>query len=72
MIKKKKKTSPLHTKQKIDYKDIEMLNLFLTEQGKILPRRITGITIQQQRKLSKAVKRARILSSLPFITSNLN
>ena len=72
MIKKKKKISPLHAKQKIDYKDIEMLNLFLTEQGKILPRRVTGITIQQQRKLSKAVKRARILASLPFITSNSN
>ena len=58
--------------QKIDYKNVDLLSLFLTEQGKILPRRATGITIQQQRKLAKAVKRARNLALLPFITSNTN
>ena len=66
----KKKMSPISLDQKIDYKDIDLLKLFITEQGKILPRRATGVTIQQQRKLSKAIKRARILSLLPFVASN--
>ena len=64
------KTSPISLNQKIDYKDIDLLSLFLTEQGKILPRRATGVTVQQQRKLTKAIKRARILSLLPFVASN--
>ena len=54
----------------IDYKDIDLLMLFVTEQGKILPRRATGVTVQQQRKLAKAIKRARILSLFPFVASN--
>ena len=71
MIAKKQKTlSPISLNQKIDYKDIDLLTLFVTEQGKILPRRATGVTIQQQRKLSKAIKRARILSLFPFVASN--
>ena len=49
-----------------------LLKIFVTEQGKILPRRATGITVQQQRRLAKAVKRARILALLPFVTSNQN
>lgn len=72
MIAKKKKMSSISMNQKIDYKDIDLLNLFLTEQGKILPRRATGVTVQQQRKLAKAIKRARILSLLPFVSSNKN
>jgi small subunit ribosomal protein S18 len=70
MISKKLKTSPIHFHKKIDYKDIELLALFVTEQGKILPRRATGITIQQQRKLAKAIKRARILCLFPFVTKD--
>lgn len=70
MIAKKQKTSPISMNQKIDYKDIDLLSLFLTEQGKILPRRATGVTVQQQRKLTKAIKRARIISLLPFVASN--
>lgn len=70
MIAKKQKTSPISINQKIDYKDIDLLSLFLTEQGKILPRRATGVTVQQQRRLTKAIKRARILSLLPFVASN--
>lgn len=72
MILKKQKTSQININQKIDYKDLELLSLFLTKQGKILPRRVTGITIQQQRKVSKAIKRARILSLFPFVASNSN
>jgi small subunit ribosomal protein S18 len=56
--------------KKIDYKDIDLLKLFITEQGKILPRRVTGVTVQQQRKLSKAIKRARVLSLFSFISSS--
>jgi len=70
MIAKKQKASPISINQKIDYKDIDLLSLFLTEQGKILPRRATGVSVQQQRKLTKAIKRARILSLLPFVASN--
>jgi len=70
MIPKKQKASPIGLNQKIDYKDIDLLALFVTEQGKILPRRATGVTVQQQRKLAKAIKRARILSLFPFVASN--
>ncbi len=68
----KKKLSPISINQKIDYKDIDLLSLFLTEQGKIIPRRATGVTVQQQRKLAKAIKQARVLSLLPFVASNEN
>lgn len=67
MKKKKEPFIVLNENQRIDYKDIDLLKLFITEQGKILPRRATGITIQQQRQISKAIKRARILSLLPFV-----
>lgn len=64
--------SLLSLNQKIDYKDIDLLKLFITEQGKILPRRATGVSVQQQRQISKAIKRARILALLPFVASNSN
>ena len=70
MIEKKQKISLIGLNQKIDYKDINLLSLFINEQGKILPRRATGVTVQQQRKLAKAIKRARILSLFPFVASN--
>ena len=63
----RRKLSPLPTNEVIDYKDVELLSKFLTEQGKILPRRMTGLTTKQQNRLTKAVKRARMLSLLPFI-----
>ena len=72
MLTSKQKTSIISFNQKFDYKDIDLLKLFLTEQGKILPRRATGVTAQQQRKIAKAIKRARILSLLPFIGFNSN
>ena len=70
MIAKKQRTSPINLNQKMDYKDIDLLRLFVTDQGKILPRRATGVTVQQQRKLAKAIKRARMLSLFSFIASN--
>ena len=66
----KQKKAPISHNQKIDYKNIDLLTIFVTEQGKILPRRATGVTVQQQRKLAKAIKRARILSLFPFVASN--
>ena len=70
MARKKQRVSPISLNQKIDYKDIDLLRLFITEQGKILPRRATGVTVQQQRKISKAIKRARVLSLFPFVANN--
>ena len=52
----------------IDYKDPEFLKKFLNEQGKILPRRITGTSVKYQRKVATAVKRARHLALLPYVT----
>ena len=72
MLLQKQKFSPISINQKIDYKDIDLLKLFITEQGKILPRRATGVTVQQQRQIAKAIKRARALSLLPFVASNSN
>ena len=50
----------------VDYKDANLLRTFLTPEGKILPRRITGNNAKQQRKLARAIKRARHLALLPF------
>ena len=70
MLSQKHKLAPIGINQKIDYKDIDLLKLFITEQGKILPRRATGVTVQQQRQIAKAIKRARVLSLLPYVASN--
>jgi small subunit ribosomal protein S18 len=50
----------------IDYKDINTLKKYVTEGGKILPRRMTGVCAKHQRVLAKAIKRARIVDLLPF------
>ncbi|MDR1860219.1 MAG: 30S ribosomal protein S18 [Bacteroidales bacterium] len=55
----------------VDYKDPEFLKRFLNEQGRILPRRITGTSLKFQRKVAQAVKRARHLALLPFVTDML-
>ena len=70
MLAQKQKLSLISINQKIDYKDIDLLKLFITEQGKILPRRATGVTVQQQRQIAKAIKRARVLSLLPFVAES--
>ncbi|GMO47693.1 MAG: hypothetical protein Ta2G_03260 [Termitinemataceae bacterium] len=54
-------------KLKIDYKDPDTLRRFITERGKILPRRITGNCAKHQREVAAAIKRARILALLPFV-----
>lgn len=55
----------------IDYKDPDFLMKFLNEQGKLLPRRITGTSLKYQRKVSQAVKRARHIALLPYVIDNL-
>lgn len=52
----------------VDYKDIIMLRKFVTDRGKILPRRITGTCAKHQRVLSKAIMRARMIALLPFVS----
>jgi small subunit ribosomal protein S18 len=54
----------------IDYKDIETLARFITERGKIIPRRITGVSAGNQRKLVKAIKQARYMALLPFVAGS--
>jgi small subunit ribosomal protein S18 len=52
----------------IDYKDVDLLRKFVSERGKILPRRVTGTNAKYQRKLTAAIKRARQMALLPYVT----
>ncbi|MBD0269877.1 30S ribosomal protein S18 [Pseudanabaena sp. FACHB-2040] len=63
----RRRVSPIKPDEPIDYKDVDLLRKFVTERGKILPRRITGLTAKQQRNLTTAIKRARILALLPYV-----
>ncbi|MEN9215845.1 MAG: 30S ribosomal protein S18 [Gloeomargarita sp. HHBFW_bins_162] len=63
----RRRVSPIKPDEPIDYKDIDLLRKFISEQGKILPRRVTGLTAKQQRRLTLAIKQARILALLPFV-----
>ncbi len=65
----RKRLSPLPPTQPIDYKDTDLLRKFISERGKLLPRRISGLTAKQQRDLTTAVKRARLVALLPFVNS---
>jgi len=67
---RKKKIDPLKTRgiKYIDYKDTRLLARFVNEQGKILPSRITGISAKMQRQLTEAIKRARHLALMPFVS----
>ena len=51
---------------KIDYKDVKLLQRYISERGKIIPSRITAVSSSKQRELSMAIKRARVLALLPF------
>jgi small subunit ribosomal protein S18 len=65
---KKRRTCPFSilAVETIDYKDVETLKQFVTERGKILPRRITGITAHYQKLMCSAIKKARMVALLPF------
>lgn len=65
----RRRVSPINPKEAIDYKDVDLLRKYITERGKILPRRITGLTSKQQHALTTAIKRARILALLPFVNA---
>jgi len=52
----------------IDYKDVKLLNRYVSEYGKIIPSHVTGVSIKKQRELAQAIKRARILALLPYST----
>lgn len=52
----------------IDYKEVDLLKRFISERGKILPRRVTGTSAKYQRKLTVAIKRARHMALLPFVS----
>ncbi|MCR3755087.1 MAG: 30S ribosomal subunit protein S18 [Candidatus Westeberhardia cardiocondylae] len=54
----------------IDYKDISVLKNYITESGKIVPRRVTGTSMKYQRQLSSAIKKARYISLLPYTDNN--
>jgi len=55
--------------REIDYKNVEVLSKYISKKGKILPRKTTGTCAFHQRKLAKAIKRARIIALLPFVES---
>ena len=54
----------------IDYKDPSVLKYFITERGKIVPRRVSGLCAKNQRKITQAIKRARMIALMPFTTIN--
>lgn len=66
---KRKKRCPFSAAgiQHIDYKDVDTLSKFITERGKILPRRVTGVSARHQKMLTEAIKRARHVALLPFV-----
>lgn len=66
---KKSRVDPLAdlSDKDIDYKNLELLNKFISERGKIMASRITGISLKNQRKLARAIKRARNLALMSFI-----
>lgn len=61
-----KKDCPL-AGQNIDYKNVELLKKYITKFGKIVPRYYSGVSLKNQKKLSQAIKRARIMALLPFV-----
>ncbi|MCO5250089.1 MAG: 30S ribosomal protein S18 [Candidatus Kapabacteria bacterium] len=67
----KKKINPMKDSKVVDYLDPKFLTRFTNDQGKILPRRITGLTAYQQRQIATAVKYARHLALVPFVAQDL-
>ncbi len=66
---RRRKTCPFSsdTAPKIDYKDVKLLQRFVSERGKIVPSRITAVSAKKQRELARAIKRARFLGLLPYL-----
>jgi len=66
---RRRKSCPFSRKDapKIDYKDVKLLQRFVSERGKIVPSRITAVSAKKQRTLAQAIKRARYLALLPYV-----
>lgn len=66
---RRRKTCPFSSDSspKIDYKDVRLLQRYISERGKIVPSRITAVSAKKQRELAKAIKRARYLGLLPYL-----
>lgn len=66
---RRKKTCPFSGENapEIDYKDVKLLQRFMSERGKIVPSRITAVSTKKQRALARAIKRARFLGLLPYV-----
>jgi small subunit ribosomal protein S18 len=66
---RRRKTCPFSGEgaPKIDYKDIKLLQRFISERGKIVPSRITAVSAKKQRELARAIKRSRFLGLLPYV-----
>jgi len=71
-ISARKKIAPVKTiyLDEVDYKDVTLLRRFISERGKIRSRRVTGLTVQDQRKVANAIKIARELALLPYASTN--
>jgi small subunit ribosomal protein S18 len=67
MITSPKYITKASNSRSFNYIDIDTLTQYITEQGKILPRRITGLNAKKQRKITKQIKKARLLSLIPFV-----
>nr|YP_010287065.1 ribosomal protein S18 [Hydrocharis chevalieri]UKT61160.1 ribosomal protein S18 [Hydrocharis chevalieri] len=66
----RRRSSPIRSGDRIDYRNMSLISQFISEQGKILSRRVNRLTLKQQRLITIAIKQARILSLLPFFNSN--
>ena len=66
---RRRKTCPFSSDAapKIDYKDVKLLQRYISERGKIVPSRITAVSAKKQRELAKAIKRARFLGLIPYV-----
>jgi small subunit ribosomal protein S18 len=69
---RRRKSCPLSGKNapKIDYKDVKLMQRFVSERGKILPSRITAVSAKKQRAISRAIKRARNLALMPYVVQS--
>ena len=65
----RRRLPPIQSGDRIDYRNMSLINRFISEQGKILSRRVNRLTLKQQRLITIAIKQARILSLLPFLNN---
>ncbi len=66
---RRRKKTPIKPGETIDYKNVGLLRKFISEQGKILSRRVNRLTSKQQRAMTRAIKAARVLALLPFLNN---